>query len=79
MISVLLIVIAALLLLIGLIIHGANSLGKGFEGFLSFLTTKMGPGITYRAEKVFPSQIVWYSLAAATLVTAIILRVKGYK
>ena len=79
MTSILLIVIAALLIVIGLFVHAGNAFGTQLGRAFTWLTTRMGPGVTYRAEKVFPTQVVWYTLAALSLVTAIVLRVKGYK
>jgi hypothetical protein len=76
MTALLLFVIAALLFIIALIVHGANSMGKECEGFLSWLTTKMGPGVAMKPEKFFPGHLVWYALSLATLVMAIVLWVR---
>jgi hypothetical protein len=74
MITVLCIILAGLLLIIGLLVHGANTWGQHADGFFSWLTTKMGAGVTYRAEKVFPSHVVWYILSATAIFWALILR-----
>lgn len=74
MVTVLFIVIASLLLIIGLFVHGANTFGEGIGKIFTWLTHRMGPGVTYREEKVFPSHIVWYVLSAVAVVLAVILR-----
>jgi len=74
MITALLITIAGLLLIIGLLVHGANTWGQQAEGFFSWLTTKIGQRVSYRAEKVFPSHVVWYILSATSIFWALILR-----
>jgi hypothetical protein len=74
MTCVLFIVIAALLLFIGLLIHGVSTWDKQLEGFFSWVTTKMGPGLAYKSSKVFPSHFVWYALSVVAVVLAVILR-----
>ena len=71
---ILLLIIAALLLIIGLLVHGVNSLEKECSGLLSWLTTKMGPGVALKPEKFFPGHYVWYGLSGAVVVLAFILK-----
>jgi hypothetical protein len=71
--TVLFIIIAVLLSIIGLLLHAAESLGKGFDGMLSWLTQNMGPGVSYKAKKSFPTTpVVFYGLSLFAIILAFV-------
>jgi hypothetical protein len=72
MITFLLFIIAGLLLIVGLFLHACESFGKGFDGVLSWLTTNMGPGVSYKTKKSFPVHILMYCLSVVTFILAFV-------